>query len=579
MAEAFGVVASALAVAELTAKFGVSLFKLKQLWNEVQDVPESINRTLRQLELVRPVIAELEAVLLEQTGAAYHGSTAYSSIQACSQIVDEMETLAVELQSQIASAKRSRRSLAKLKVSFKRESIQDHHERLRFILDLVSISQMTCMIHRKDCFRTLTQMDASPLQRRPNTKKTTVSMQTSMMIADQLLNGDKSQYRHAVKRSQSLESLNTTQHHILSIQASKYASFRGHFEMIKHLLSMGLSLRETRNDGGAPIHDLWALSTDLGEVMRLYRYLLWNNLLDDPMQELFIPQARPDTPSRSFAHMGLFGIMWKFVEFREAILRDVGVNYYELALSVRFDTLSWYCVDPTTLINDLTYGNVQPVDFRAASRHRRVLETSLSGFAMVYASETPFFNVKDPLFSADPRTTTEENLFASWRQLARWLFRDMPLEELTGKESGFFQGVSTPLLDGMCYFFQASVLQNPPSILHKRDNMRQVRRFSKSWVEDVQSAGIDLTTYGERELDLLVRNDHILTSRWCSLDIGHPSDGYPLSGPRLVSFTYGPRPEDWELVWDPAAEEFAGDFWNLVEDRPLPMPGAWEEDG
>ncbi|KAF6811186.1 hypothetical protein CSOJ01_05865 [Colletotrichum sojae] len=124
----------------------MSLFKLKQLWDEVQEVPESINRTLRQLELVRPVVAELEAVLLEQTENIYQGSAAYSSIQACNHVIEEMEALAVEVQSQIATARRSRRSIAKLKVSFKKESIQNHHERLRFILDLVSISQMTCMM-------------------------------------------------------------------------------------------------------------------------------------------------------------------------------------------------------------------------------------------------------------------------------------------------------------------------------------------------------------------------------------------------------------------------------------------------
>ncbi|GJC87660.1 hypothetical protein ColLi_10498 [Colletotrichum liriopes] len=136
MAEVFGVVVSALTVAEMAGKFGTSLIKLKKLWNEVQDVPNEMAQLFRQLELLRPVLAEMESEFTQQTHKVYQNSAANLS-------GGELDALAEDLQSRINAAKRSKRNITKLKVTFKKDQIRSYQEKIQFALQLLSLSQQT----------------------------------------------------------------------------------------------------------------------------------------------------------------------------------------------------------------------------------------------------------------------------------------------------------------------------------------------------------------------------------------------------------------------------------------------------
>ncbi|KAK6065684.1 carboxylesterase [Seiridium cupressi] len=54
MAEALGAVASGIAVAQVAGTAGSAIWKLKQLWDEVEDVPEIINDLIEQLGCLDP---------------------------------------------------------------------------------------------------------------------------------------------------------------------------------------------------------------------------------------------------------------------------------------------------------------------------------------------------------------------------------------------------------------------------------------------------------------------------------------------------------------------------------------------
>ncbi|TIC97482.1 hypothetical protein CH35J_006618 [Colletotrichum higginsianum] len=146
MAEVFGVVVSALTVAEMAGKFGASIVKLKKLWDEVQDVPNEIAHLVRQLEILRPVLAEMEAEFSQRTHRVHRDSAANLSMEYCQQAVGELDALAEELQSRINTAKRSRRHITKLKVTFKKEQIQAYQNKIRFALQLLALSQQTYTI-------------------------------------------------------------------------------------------------------------------------------------------------------------------------------------------------------------------------------------------------------------------------------------------------------------------------------------------------------------------------------------------------------------------------------------------------
>ncbi|TQV91015.1 hypothetical protein IF1G_10250 [Cordyceps javanica] len=102
------------------------------------------------------------------------------------------------------------------------------------------------------------------------------------------------------------------------------------------------------------------------------------------------------------------------------------------------------------------------------------------------------------------------------------------------------------------------------------------RRYSKYelqyWLEDLQASGIDLSEYGEVEANLLRKTGALYSSRlyWR----GRAERPHI----RLVAFTYGPEPKDWELGWEMEADHMVGEFWELIDNPPLRIIGAWVDD-
>jgi hypothetical protein len=93
----------------------------------------------------------------------------------------------------------------------------------------------------------------------------------------------------------------------------------------------------------------------------------------------------------------------------------------------------------------------------------------------------------------------------------------------------------------------------------------------------LQTSGIDLVNYGEKEKEL---HDKLLVDKTFSYDFfpRKCQDGICDSSSatwRLIGFTYGPSPEDWQIWGSLPTDDFVGDFWYMVEDTDEEMPGAW----
>lgn len=119
----------------------------------------------------------------------------------------------------------------------------------------------------------------------------------------------------------------------------------------------------------------------------------------------------------------------------------------------------------------------------------------------------------------------------------------------------------------------------------------------RQWVQDLHEAGVDLVEYGKREALILkeqlrgaldagaiessrhqVRNPMAGSAE--SLRVGLCKQGgwnqnhwVPV---RLLGLEFGPRVEDWRVVWAPEFEWMAFQFWEMVERRESSaMPGSW----
>jgi hypothetical protein len=100
---------------------------------------------------------------------------------------------------------------------------------------------------------------------------------------------------------------------------------------------------------------------------------------------------------------------------------------------------------------------------------------------------------------------------------------------------------------------------------------------ARVWLEILREADVDLVQYGQEELDILLTVSDYMKSPY-NWSMG-------ASKWKILSFTYGPSPEDWEfrLIYEDWDEEYkryqaVQQFWNMVENPEHNIPGAWEAD-
>ena len=147
MAEIIGVVSGVLTLAGVAGKAGASVLTLKRLWDEVKDVPDSINFLMMQLEHLDPVLQDMENEFSQVRAAIQNDSRTNLSQQYARQAVQDLEGLVNDLQQQLSSKKGMKGNIAKFKVTLKKDLVRSYQERLQHALQLVSLSQQTHLMY------------------------------------------------------------------------------------------------------------------------------------------------------------------------------------------------------------------------------------------------------------------------------------------------------------------------------------------------------------------------------------------------------------------------------------------------
>ncbi|KAJ4013732.1 hypothetical protein NW766_005971 [Fusarium irregulare] len=146
MAEILGLASSIITVVGVAGKLGTSTIRLKRLWDEVQDVPASVQRCIEHLELLAPALEEMDNEFQRITTMVQNDSAAKRSLEYSRKAVAALESLVRSLETQLTTAKKGRRLVAQLKVRMKKEVIEEHQQQLQSVLQLVTLSQQTYLM-------------------------------------------------------------------------------------------------------------------------------------------------------------------------------------------------------------------------------------------------------------------------------------------------------------------------------------------------------------------------------------------------------------------------------------------------
>lgn len=146
MAEILGLASSIITIVGVAGKLGTSTVRLKRLWDEVQDVPESIRRCIDHLELLAPAIEEMDNEFEQTRHMVQNDSAAKRSLEYSRKAVETLETLVRDMESQITGTRKRKKFVAQFKVMIKKEVMEEHQRRLDSALQLVSLSQQTYLM-------------------------------------------------------------------------------------------------------------------------------------------------------------------------------------------------------------------------------------------------------------------------------------------------------------------------------------------------------------------------------------------------------------------------------------------------
>lgn len=147
MAEAIGVVASGVAVAQLAGSIIAASLTVKRLLADVKELPESFTLLLDQITVLTPVLAEASCGATGSSATANALDGALNAAAAhCSKALDQLQTLAAELSGQIEQSRGLRRRLAAVKVALRKDIILKHEKRLSSAVQLLSVAQQTCIL-------------------------------------------------------------------------------------------------------------------------------------------------------------------------------------------------------------------------------------------------------------------------------------------------------------------------------------------------------------------------------------------------------------------------------------------------
>ncbi|KAI1209621.1 uncharacterized protein F4807DRAFT_460370 [Annulohypoxylon truncatum] len=642
MAEALGVAASGIAIAQISAQVGGAVFKLKQLWNEVKDVPDDIADLIEQLDCLSPVVWEVEnnfnqgslpSIFWDQL--ASNSATTY-----CRKALQNLTTMADELNLQIDNARKGHRKITAFKVLLKKDSLKRLERRLENAIRMLTLAQQSYLV-------ALTRVQPDIIVARFTTHKLNENRTQIQSDSEPTTEPGKGEI---LTRRQKWPHRNGTaaQPRCDRLSKSTKPGIFGHISVNRFVSGYGILLQPPTwlSWRSWELHSIRAHGDWQWNLRSYYIIPMHHRALDvlgngspRDVQKLFdtrllSPYAGDQwgfTPLHRAMNYGNFQVV-------RYLLEDVGMNPLDRDNRGRYpaDMLSlWQPKEKfTELLSDkmlakkslifsrlnyLEYDDNEEIQISHTECNCCVRAKSVELYKMLLPYQCP----------SHANTSLRSRINAAGLTLTESIYEDsfspevvkLILEpEWSTNPQAIYSNTPNPLIRSIAFkmgeghfdrhaqdwfTFAIDVVRLTPDLhttyLHEDPFLYNVflvpgntalmslatglfwyiaRRvpwcyfpaeFAEvliSWLEVLKRAGIDLDVYGYREHEIFVKNDqHFFDLR----SYFQPS----FSAFYLVDFKFGPEPEDWEFYWAEPTDEFAGDFWDLIENPPLHIPGSW----
>lgn len=145
MAETLGVVAGGVAVIQIGSQVSSGILKLRALLEEIKNVPPMLARLIDGLEILVPLLAEVEAIQTSFPRGDSGDATLRLCIQHCRRSGQAIADMATSLSQEINSTRRVRRLSASLKVVLNKDTLARLERELAGAIQLLMLAQQSYM--------------------------------------------------------------------------------------------------------------------------------------------------------------------------------------------------------------------------------------------------------------------------------------------------------------------------------------------------------------------------------------------------------------------------------------------------
>ncbi|RYC87691.1 hypothetical protein BFJ63_vAg9413 [Fusarium oxysporum f. sp. narcissi] len=638
MAEILGLASSIITIVEVAGKLGTNTIRLKRLWDEVQDVPVSIQRCIEQLEILAPAIDEMESEFEKTRNMIQNDAATKRSLEYSRKAVRTLDTLVRDMEFQISAARTSRRLVAQLKVRIKKDVIEDHKQRLTLALQLLSLSQQTYLIALSRAQPEIIISEIRNWRHSDSQKRPSLGPEDDNQSTEGEGPGEKHDAgsphpnKSPVPRDFSLRSTKKSLPHRRPglLGSFTFQSYEADENPSIHHIPEKARYFQARIHMPWFIQRFWDFSVLRASTGWTFQLNAWNIRPWDTKIFYAIAQGQVeyivdalknkeasiyDATPHGNSLLGL-ALQSQEIESIKALI-SMGMRVSDVDPAVIFCRIrTWFWTEPETS-SSMELARIWLAEMgRMGQQH-----------CEMYISFLPAFWVVPNLHTilCEPESVRQVTNSFIWGYLNPTVMLEL-LKSGLAVPSDFPPCRCTMIWTGICdcydtnFFYQyfhallnkdqsfsdwrclarKVFLGVPPlNIVHPHEGAfssltsileglwgrqfpllpfeRWIQNATTLWLEDLAEAKIDLEEYMSLE---------VLYSRECHMDCSgkhteveiQPGTRLPEFGPSLVILSVGPRADDWSFSWDPCVEELSGEFWTTLDNAQVKVPGAWVDE-